>query len=167
MVLYQRCVQLKWRDGTTNEIRELWERGILKGSLHVLCLFLCTLWQYLGYSFLSRISHIFFPKDHPKLCWRVLFWANACWCGGSKNKSHKQRQLFSFSVSMRWGSTERRGGRELVQISTPGSNFDSLKHHEASGVISSECCPRLLICFFITMSNHLLNWVVIWFYRLY
>lgn len=62
MVLYERCVQLKWRDGTTNEIRELWERGILKGRLHVLCLFLCSLWQYLGYSFLSRISHIFFPK---------------------------------------------------------------------------------------------------------
>lgn len=59
MVLYQRCVQLKWRHGPTNEIRSLWERGIKQG-LHVLCSFLCFLWQYLGYSFLSCISHI--PK---------------------------------------------------------------------------------------------------------
>lgn len=95
---------------------------------------------------ISHFSH-FFPKDHPKVCWRVLFWANACWCGGSKNKSRKQRQLFPFSVSMLWRSTEHWGGRELVQISTPGSNFGSLKHCEASGVISSECCPRLPYAF--------------------
>lgn len=118
MVSYQWCAQLKWRDGATSEIRELWERRIVSGSLHVLCLLLCSLCQYLGYSFLSCISHIFFPKDPPKLCWRGLFWANACWCGGSKNKSHKQRQTFHFSVSMRWGSTECWGGREqhLVAI---------------------------------------------------
>lgn len=38
-------------------------------------------------------------------------------------------------------------GENFVQISTPGSNFGSLKHHEASRMISSEWCPRLPCAF--------------------